>query len=173
MDERQRAINRRRFIECCSAGLGTVGAITPASALFPGALAAVAQDAETITLEMVESAARIAGVSFTREEQGRLLEKLNGPRGYAAGFARVRSASLGNAAQPAFVFNPVLPGKKPPAERRPMRRQRIDVSMPTSDEALAFLPLTHLARLVETRQVRPTELTRLYLARLKKYDPQL
>ena len=44
-------------------------------------------------------------------------------------------------------------------------------TMPTSDEALAFLPLTHLARLVETRQVKPSELTALYLARLKRYDP--
>jgi Asp-tRNA(Asn)/Glu-tRNA(Gln) amidotransferase A subunit family amidase len=169
MDERQRAINRRRFIECISAaGLGA----SPGLALLPGALAATAQDAETITPEMLASAQRIAGVSFTPEQQRRLLEKLNASRGYLAGFARLRGASLG-ATQPAFVFNPVPPGKKVPNERRPMRRQRIDVSRPTSDEALAFLPLTHLARLVETRQVTPTELTRLYLARLKKYDPQL
>ena len=45
--------------------------------------------------------------------------------------------------------------------------------MPGSDEELAFLPLTHLARLVESRQVKPSELTKLYLARLKKHDPQL
>ena len=169
MDERQRAINRRRFIECFSAaGLGA----SPGLALLPGALAAIAQDSDTITLEMLASAQRIAGVSFTPEQQRRLLEKLNASRGYLAGFARLRGASLG-ATQPAFVFNPVPPGKKLPNERRPMRRQRIDVSRPISDEALAFLPLTHLARLLETRQVTPTELTQLYLARLKKYDPQL
>ena len=45
--------------------------------------------------------------------------------------------------------------------------------MPGSDEELAFLPLTHLARLVESRQVKPSELTKLYLARLRKHDPQL
>ena len=45
--------------------------------------------------------------------------------------------------------------------------------MPASDEALAFLPLTHLSRLVERRQVKPSDLTKLYLARLKKHDPQL
>jgi len=45
--------------------------------------------------------------------------------------------------------------------------------MPGSDEALAFLPLTHLSRLVESRRVTPSELTKLYLARLKKFDPQL
>ena len=33
--------------------------------------------------------------------------------------------------------------------------------------------MTHLARLVETRQVKPSELTELYLSRLAKYDPIL
>jgi Asp-tRNA(Asn)/Glu-tRNA(Gln) amidotransferase A subunit family amidase len=166
MNEQRRSINRRRFIECCSAaGLG--------STLVPGALAAVAQDAVTITIDMLQSAQRIAGVSFTPDEQQRLLEKLNGPQGYVAGFARLRSASLGNSTPSALVFNPVLPGKRLPSERRPLQRQKIDVSMPRSDEELAFLPLTHLARLVESRQITPTELTRLYIARLKKHDPEL
>src|SRR6185295_16655672 len=99
MDERQRSINRRRFIECFSAaGLG--------STLLPGALAAIAQDAATITLDMLQAAQHIAGLSFTPEEQPRLLEKLNGARGYVAGFARLRDAALGST-QPAIVFNPV------------------------------------------------------------------
>jgi len=166
MDDQQRAINRRRFIECC-AGAGV------ASPLMPGALAAVAQDAVTITTDMIQAAGKIAGVSFTRDEQERLLDKLNAPRGYLAGFERLRTANLGNSSQPAIVFNPVPPGKKLPTERRPLRRQKVEVSMPASDAALAFLPLTHLARLVETRQIKPTELTKLYLARLKQYDPRL
>ena len=33
--------------------------------------------------------------------------------------------------------------------------------------------MTHLSRLIETRQVTSTELTRLYLARLRRFDPQL
>ena len=47
------------------------------------------------------------------------------------------------------------------------------VTRPPTDEALAFLPVTHLAKLVETRQVKPSELTELYLSRLTKYDPML
>jgi len=165
VDERQSSINRRRFVECfAAAGLG--------ASLMPGALAAVAQDAATITIDMLQAAQRIAGVSFTAAEQQRLLEKLNAPRGYSAGFERLRAARLGDT-QPAIVFNPVPPGKKLPTERRPLRRQALDVSMPASDEALAFLPLTHLSRLVEKRQVKPSDLTKLYLARLKRYDPQL
>jgi Asp-tRNA(Asn)/Glu-tRNA(Gln) amidotransferase A subunit family amidase len=49
----------------------------------------------------------------------------------------------------------------------------IDVARPRSDQELAFLPLTHLSKLVEMRQITPTDLTKLYLARLKKYDPRL
>ena len=47
------------------------------------------------------------------------------------------------------------------------------MSRPPTDEALGFLPVTHLAKLVETRQVKPSELTELYLSRLTKYDPML
>jgi len=165
MDERQRAINRRRFVEClAAAGVG--------SALLPGALAAVAQDAEVVTIEMLRSAQQIAGVSFTIDEQRRLLEKLNGPRGYAAGFARLRATDLGDT-PPAFVFNPVLPGKTLPTERRPMRRQPINAVLPRSDEDLAFLPVTRLSRLIESRRITSTDLTTLYLDRLKRYDAQL
>ena len=49
MDDQQRSINRRRFVECLSAaGIGSM--------LLPGALAAVAQDAATITIDMLQSA---------------------------------------------------------------------------------------------------------------------
>jgi Asp-tRNA(Asn)/Glu-tRNA(Gln) amidotransferase A subunit family amidase len=157
------ALNRRRFLECFSAsGL----------ALMPGALMAVAQDAARITPEMLSSAARIAGVSFTPDEQQAVLMRLNGPSGPLQGFDVLRDAHLADT-QPAFVFHPVLPGKIVDRERRPLVRQPITVSKPTTDEDLAFLPMTHLARLIETRQVTPSELTTLYLSRLTRYDPRL
>ena len=162
-NEQQLAVNRRRVLECFSAGgLG----------LMPGALMAVAQDATRITLEMLEAAQKIAGLSFTRDQQEKILARLNGPTGPLAGFDALRMADLGST-QPAFVFNPVLPGKTLPTERRPLRRKRPEVSKPATEEELAFLPVTHLARLLETRQITPTELTKLYLSRLKRYDPRL
>src|SRR5262245_25059889 len=163
MDEQRLALNRRRFLECFSVG---------GLALMPGALMAVAQDAQRITLEMLEAAQRIAGVSFTREEQERILARLNGQAGPLPGFDALQAADLGST-QPAIVFNPVLPGKTLPRERRPLRRTAIEVSMPATDEELAFLPVTHLAKLIETRQIKPTDLTKLYLSRLKQHDPKL
>jgi len=79
MDEKRRAMNRRRFVACFSVGgLG--------STLLPGALAAVADDAETITIEMVQAAQSIAGLSFTRAEQQTIVERLNGERSPRSGF---------------------------------------------------------------------------------------
>ena len=166
MNDERLAVNRRVFVEQLSAlGLGAT--------LLPEALVLAAQDAETVTLEMLEAAQRLAGVSFTREEQQSILARLNAPRGYMAGFAALRRANLGNSAQPAIVFNPLPPGRKLPTGPRFLRLREPDVSRPSSDEALAFLPVTHLARLVKTRQVKPSELTELYLARLARYDPTL
>ena len=162
----RQALNRRRFLGCFSAvGLG--------GTLLPGALAAVAQDAETITIEMLDAAQAIAGISFTRGEQERILDRLNGSGSPIPAFGVMRDAELGNDTQPAFVFNPIPPGKALSTDRRPLRRRPLDVAMPASDEELAFLPVTHLSRLIETRQVRSIELTELYLARLREHDPRL
>ena len=166
MNDERVTLNRRRFFECLSAlGLG--------STLMPEALTIAAQHSETVTVEMIDVAQKIAGVSFTREEQQSIAERLNAARGYMAGFDFLRGASLGNNTQPAIVFNPVPPGKALPAGPRFLKRREPVVARPSTREALAFLPVTHLAKLVETRQVMPSELTDLYLSRLKTYDPHL
>ncbi len=166
MNEEQLALNRRRFFAALSAiGLG--------GTLLPDALVIAAQDSETVTVETLEAAQKIAGVSFSRAEQQAIVARLNASSGYLAGFASLRAVDLGNDAQPAIVFNPVPPGKVLPTGPRFLRRRDPTVTRPPTDEALAFLPVTHLATLVKTRQVTSSELTELYLSRLTKYDPVL
>jgi Asp-tRNA(Asn)/Glu-tRNA(Gln) amidotransferase A subunit family amidase len=160
------ARNRRHFLACFAAlGLG--------STLMPEALTIAAQDADIVTLDMLDAAQAIAGVSFTPSEQQAILTRVNAVEGHIAGFVALRRANLRDDEQPAMVFNPVPPGKVLPSGSRGVLRHPPDVSRPSTDEALAFLPVTHLARLVETRQVKPSELTELYLSRLAKYDPAL
>ena len=166
MNDDQLSFNRRRFLECLSAmGLG--------STLMPEALTIAAQDAETITTGIIEAAEKIAGISFTADERKTLLERLNGARGYLAGFAFLRTANLGNDTPPAIVFNPLPPGQALPRGPAGLTRREPVVARPSSDEALAFLPMTHLAKLVERRLVTASDLTELYLARLKTFDPVL
>ena len=125
MEELHLPINRQRFLACFStAGLG--------STLLPGALAAIAQDTEVVTIEMLEAAEQIAGIAFSRDEQERILGRLNGARSPLPAFDILRAAELGNDTQPAIVFNPVPPGKVLPTERRPLRRSEIEVPVPAT-----------------------------------------
>jgi Asp-tRNA(Asn)/Glu-tRNA(Gln) amidotransferase A subunit family amidase len=50
---------------------------------------------------------------------------------------------------------------------------QFSVERPADLEDLAFAPVTKLAGLIRAREVTSTELTRMYLARLKKYGPRL
>ena len=60
----------------------------------------------------------------------------------------------------------------------PFQRSEIDLErwsgpVPTSEEDLAFLPVHRLSALIRTRQVSSSELTEVYLDRLKRLDPVL
>jgi Asp-tRNA(Asn)/Glu-tRNA(Gln) amidotransferase A subunit family amidase len=166
MNEERLALERRHFLSCLSAmGLG--------STLMPEALTIAAQNAGVVTIDVLEAAQKIAGISFTPAEQQAILTRINRAGGHLAGYAALRAQNLGDDVQPAMVFNPVPPGKALPSGPRGLIRRSPDVSRPSTDEALAFLPVTHLAKLVETHQVKPSELTELYLSRLTKHDPVL
>ena len=160
------AFNRRRFLEYFSSvGLGAT--------LLPGALLAVAQDAPEITLGMVDEAARVAGLSLPPEAEKRIAESLSRKGGLLANYQTLREMKLGNDTPSAVVFNPLLPGMRLPADRKTFKWSKPNVAKPKTDEDLAFLPVTHLARLIEKREIKSLDLTKLYLERLKKYDPIL
>jgi Asp-tRNA(Asn)/Glu-tRNA(Gln) amidotransferase A subunit family amidase len=157
---------RRRQILKTLAGLG-VGTLP-----FRRALAAQAADAGKVTPEMIQQAEWIAGLDLTdaerRQTAGAVQNRL-------AQFAALRQVEVGYDVPPALSFLPA-PGLRPaegvrrnqavPSESRaPVR--------PDSNEALAFLPVTELAALIRTRQVSATELARLALARLRRFDPLL
>jgi len=58
-------------------------------------------------------------------------------------------------------------------ERSPIPIEPWTGPRPATDEDLAFLPVHRLAALLRAGYTSPTELTRLYLDRLKRYDPVL
>ena len=133
MNEERVAFNRRRFFGCMSAmGLG--------STLMPDALVIAAQDADAVTIGMIEAAQKIAGVAFTRAEQQAILTRLNAAAGYLSGFAALRAANLRDDEQPAIVFNPVPAGQVLPSGPRGLIRTAPDLSRPPTDEALPFSP---------------------------------
>ncbi len=88
-------------------------------------------------------------------------------------YAQLREVPLDPEVRPALAFDPAPwvgnaaggpRGVVEMTESAAMRR-------PDSSEDLAFATVTELAALVRTRQVSSVELTRLYLDRLRRYDP--
>lgn len=158
--------SRRSFLAYTS-GLGVT------STVMSDALWAQVADAPdvTVTQAMLQEAEHLAGLTFTEDERALMIDGLNN---YLAKYRAIRSVSLDNAVAPAVQFNPFVPGmtiertakslKISPAGRR---------KRPSNLEKVAFWPVTDLAHLIKSRQVTSTELTEMYLNRLRRYDPQL
>jgi len=159
----QQDMNRRRF-------LGYFSLLGLSGTLLPGALAAIAKDQEKITTEMISQAEKIAGLQFTEEERREIVEDLNLFKG---SYEDLRNLHMPNSVPLSLYFNPIPPGKSFSTEKRPFRTSKVTAKMPSRIEDLAFYPVTHLAKFIRARQVTSTELTAMYLARLKKYDPLL
>jgi Asp-tRNA(Asn)/Glu-tRNA(Gln) amidotransferase A subunit family amidase len=158
------ALRRRHFLGV-SAAFGLIGT------LFPGALAVIAAESEEVTPEMVAAAEQVAGLSFTDAERREIIKRLNSLR---ERYGSLRSVPIDNSVPPALVFNPVMADMRiPKGKGNPFRMRRAKVSKPASEVDLAFLPVTALSRLIETKAISSVELTRIYLTRLRKYDPAL
>lgn len=137
--------------------------------------AAVAADpAGPVTPAMVKGAEWVAGIELTDDQRKQLAGALTRT---LADFAALHKAAVGNNVPPALYFNPdAVPvhSRLDPGLLRPVfGPPEVEENRPRKDEDLAFLPLTGLASLLRQKKVSSTELTKLYLARLKQYDPAL
>jgi Asp-tRNA(Asn)/Glu-tRNA(Gln) amidotransferase A subunit family amidase len=142
------------------------------STLFPGVLWAKLAAGADITVETIASAEEVAGVRFDAAERELMLDGLKQQEQRIEALHKV---SLSNSVSPAIVFDPRPPGKKIPAPtNRPMVRTKVAPRARSENtDELAFLPVTELSELVRRKRVTSVELTQMYLARLKKYDPVL
>ena len=158
------SVDRRNF-------MGYFAGIGLGSTLFPGVLWAKLAAGADITVETIASAEEVAGLHFDATERELMLDGLKQQEQRIEALHKV---ALLNSISPAIVFDPLPPGKKIPAEaRRPMVRSKVAArTVPAADE-LAFLPVTELSELVRRKRVTSVQLTQMYLARLKKYDPVL
>jgi Asp-tRNA(Asn)/Glu-tRNA(Gln) amidotransferase A subunit family amidase len=156
---------RRRLLQ-------VLGALGIGSAIFQRALATTADEAKKITTEMVQQAEWIAGIHLSDEDRKSLAESLNRQQRQ---FETMRAFPVAHEVSPALSFNPA-PWLPPSCE--PVRRSAEPIAdaapkKPNASEDLAFLPVTSLAALIRMHQVSSVELTKLYLERLRKYDPVL
>ena len=171
------ALDRRDF-------LTITGRFGLASTLFPGALYTLAAQAQNdeqkqsdpelpkITPEMIDQAATLAGITIAPEYKQAMLGALNQQR---AGYEAIRKLHLPNSVAPAYVFDPLPRGAKVTAQReKPVySKAPATLTVPANLEDLAFASAMELGDLVRRKKISSTNLTQMYLRRLKRYDPQL
>jgi Asp-tRNA(Asn)/Glu-tRNA(Gln) amidotransferase A subunit family amidase len=181
------AQSRRKFLSVCSAlGLGRTllpGTLFTLAAQADAQTSAAAKDeakAMKITPEMIDAAAAIAGITLADDQKKMMIEGLTEQRD---SLEPIRELHLANSVAPSFVFDPVPPGAILDTARRPMKpgpapdvkslATGISAGLAGSSDHLAFATLRELSELLRTRNVTSVELTRMYLARLRSYDPTL
>lgn len=136
---------------------------------FLSCLPLLAQD--SITISDIRSAEKLIGVQFTDAKRDSMLGDL---QSQLKSYQSLRKIDLPNSVVPSILFNP-LPvgmslskGKSVFAYEPPNQ-----VSLPKNPDDLAFYSVAELGVLIKTRKITSTQLTTLYLERLKKYGPIL
>jgi Asp-tRNA(Asn)/Glu-tRNA(Gln) amidotransferase A subunit family amidase len=166
--------SRREFLAICSiAGFGSTFLADNLYGL------AAAKPEEKLTIEMIEQAAVLAGINLSDERAQLLLSKLNDQR---RAYDAIRELHLPNDVPPAFRFDPVIPGQPAPASelasvRLPAALSNspaiADHELPGDLEKLAFATVRELGALIQSKKISVVGLTEMYLARLKRFNPQL
>ena len=137
---------------------GTAPPVGPA--VSPATLA----EAEKLVRVEMTAAERAQAAGNWRSAMAPLYERRTGPR----------TVQIEPTVAPYSLWNPLLPGQKPaPGSDQFVWTKPDPGPLPSRDEDIAFAPVIHLARWIETRQLKSERLTNIYLARLKLFDPKL
>ena len=152
--------------------LGYFSAIGLGGTLLPGVLWSRVAGGEEITVATIACAEEIAGLKFSDEQRQQMVDGL---KSQESQIEQLHAVKLDNSVAPAVLFDPVPPGVTLPlpTKHTSVRSRHTPRAVPRDLEELAFLPVTELAELVRRRRVTSTQLTEMYLARLKRYDPVL
>lgn len=126
---------------------------------------------QRVSKDQLKAALEILGLEFTEAQRDQMLQGVNRALG---SYEALRKIDVPLDTEPAFHFRPSLPGKEPKPRASKFFPTRVTKLAAFKDpEELCFLPVTELSALVRARKITSTELTRMYLARLKKYSPKL
>jgi Asp-tRNA(Asn)/Glu-tRNA(Gln) amidotransferase A subunit family amidase len=128
-----------------------------------------------VTPATIECAQTVPGLEFRPEDRAAMAQSMNNR---LRNYQQLRQTPIPADTDLALVFKPSLPGKEPKGPATPgaaikFRKPPSTLKRPSHLEDAAFWPVAHLAALVERKLVTSTELTRMYLDRLKRYQPRL
>ena len=125
-----------------------------------------------VTIKDIKAYEKIMGLEFSKDEREMMMERI---QRNSSGYEDLRKIEIPNSTPPALLFNPIIPGMKiEKEEQKPfLYTKKETLKVPDNFEDLAFYSVTDLAQLIKTQQITSTQLTSLYLDRLKKYGPLL
>ena len=76
-------------------------------------------------------------------------------------------------AAPYSTVTSALPGTNPGPSKNEFIRTKVNGPLPATDEAIAFSPVHHLSRWIETRKLTSERLTDIYLKRIEQFKPKI
>lgn len=165
--KKKKGLSRRKFVAALPAAAVSVS-VAGAGVQQGGQQAAPGK----ITREMLHTAEQLIGLEFTEAQETMALQPVNQNLG---SYESLRKLNIPLDTPLATSFHPAYSGRKVQtgAIVRGKVRGTAKVTKPAKLEDLAFNSLSQLSELVRTKQVSSSDLTRMYLARLKKYSPKL
>src|SRR5882757_9279262 len=150
---------------------------TPATPSTPGAppafgtSPAVGPEVTTATFAEAEKL-----VQFPLTEKGRAQAAGNWRSAMAPLYERrvgPRKVTIPETIAPYSRWDCTLPGTHPGPTKNEFIRTKFDAPLPTTDEAIAFAPVHHLSRWIETRKLTSERLTNIYLSRIDRLNPKI
>jgi len=123
-----------------------------------------------ITKEMMQATEKLIGIELTDAQEAMALGGVN--RNLDA-YEANRKVDVPLDTEPAIVFHPARAKKKLYGPKTRFRFGRVELPQFKTVDELAFATVPQLAELLRTRRITSTELTKMYLARLKKYGEKL
>ncbi len=143
---------------------GAPPAFGTAPAVGPEVSVATFTEAEKLVQAPLNDKDRAQAAGNWRQAMAGLYERRTGPK----------KVAIEATVAPYSTWNPVLPGQSHGPERDMFVRTAGEVpALPGSDAEVAFAPVSVLSRWVETRKITSERLTKIYLARIEKYNPAL
>ena len=126
---------------------------------------------QSITTENIQNAEKIIGLEFNDAERDSMLSDLDSQ---LVNYKHLREIDLKNSVPPAILFNPIPVGFEFSKEQKQIKFSNYsNTKLPQDINDLAFYSIGELAELIRTKQITSTRLTKFFLERLKKYDPEL
>lgn len=119
----------------------------------------------------IRNALDLIGLPFTAAE---ILQMQKGIADQKRSIESLRETKVPNQWVSALIFSPLPPGYRIPEFTVKPEWPKIEkIKKPDNEADLAFLTVPELAQLISSKQITSTELTKLYIKRLKQYKDTL